>query len=120
MTFSRSDTDRHEHLLVLYRHLYWNGGYFGCIFQVRALLPKAEVRHLPMPSLASVQCNAQNQQSELLNNFISGSVGGFAGTALNTPYVFLHPTHSRLTAPTDSTYDMSPDQLRFGLLRFHP
>lgn len=25
------------------RHLYWNGGYFGCIFQVRSLLPKAEV-----------------------------------------------------------------------------
>lgn len=54
---------------TFWRHLYWNGGYFGCIFQVRALLPKAE-----------------NQQSELLNNFISGSVGGFAGTALNTPF----------------------------------
>ncbi|KAK0433738.1 mitochondrial carrier domain-containing protein [Armillaria borealis] len=54
---------------TFWRHLYWNGGYFGCIFQVRALLPKAE-----------------NQQSELLNNFISGSIGGFAGTALNTPF----------------------------------
>ncbi|KAK0200479.1 mitochondrial carrier domain-containing protein [Desarmillaria ectypa] len=54
---------------TFWRHLYWNGGYFGCIFQVRALLPKAK-----------------NQQSELLNNFISGSIGGFAGTALNTPF----------------------------------
>lgn len=26
------------------RHVTWNGGYFGCIFQVRALMPKAEVR----------------------------------------------------------------------------
>ncbi|KAK2460419.1 hypothetical protein APHAL10511_007584 [Amanita phalloides] len=68
---------RKEGLLGLYagmestfwRHFWWNGGYFGCIFQVRALLPKAE-----------------NQQSQLLNNFISGSIGGFAGTALNTPF----------------------------------
>lgn len=28
-----------------HRHFWWNGGYFGCIFQVRSLLPKAEVRH---------------------------------------------------------------------------
>ncbi|KAF8904926.1 mitochondrial carrier domain-containing protein [Mucidula mucida] len=54
---------------TFWRHLYWNGGYFGCIFQVRALLPKAE-----------------SQQSQLLNNFISGSVGGFAGTVVNTPF----------------------------------
>ncbi|KAF8884472.1 mitochondrial carrier [Infundibulicybe gibba] len=69
---------RKEGLLGLYagmestfwRHLYWNGGYFGCIFQVRSLLPKAET-----------------QQATLLNNFISGSIGGFAGTLLNTPCV---------------------------------
>ncbi|KAF8646210.1 hypothetical protein AX16_007351 [Volvariella volvacea WC 439] len=54
---------------TFWRHLYWNGGYFGCIFQVRALLPKAET-----------------QQGQLLNNFISGSIGGFAGTVLNTPF----------------------------------
>ncbi|KAG7085906.1 hypothetical protein E1B28_003440 [Marasmius oreades] len=70
-------TIKKEGLLGLYagmestfwRHFWWNGGYFGCIFQVRSLLPKAET-----------------QQSELLNNFISGAVGGFAGTALNTPF----------------------------------
>lgn len=68
---------RKEGLLGLYtgmeatfwRHLWWNGGYFGCIYQVRSLLPKPE-----------------NQRSELMNNFISGSIGGFVGTALNTPF----------------------------------
>ncbi|KAF9261000.1 mitochondrial carrier [Marasmius fiardii PR-910] len=54
---------------TFWRHFWWNGGYFGCIFQVKALLPKAET-----------------QQSQLLNNFISGSIGGFAGTVLNTPF----------------------------------
>jgi len=27
----------------------WNGGYFGCIFQVRSLMPKAQVRPQPLP-----------------------------------------------------------------------
>ncbi|KAF5367348.1 hypothetical protein D9615_010268 [Tricholomella constricta] len=54
---------------TFWRHVYWNGGYFGCIFQVRALLPKPET-----------------QQALLLNNFISGAIGGFAGTVLNTPF----------------------------------
>lgn len=68
---------RKEGLLGLYsgmestfwRHVWWNGGYFGVIFQIRAILPKAE-----------------SQQSQLLNNFISGSIGGFAGTVVNTPF----------------------------------
>ncbi|KAG6830929.1 hypothetical protein H0H92_013857 [Tricholoma furcatifolium] len=68
---------RKEGLLGLYagmestfwRHVYWNGGYFGCIFQVKALLPKPET-----------------QQAQLMNNFISGAIGGFAGTVLNTPF----------------------------------
>ncbi|KAJ7156178.1 mitochondrial carrier domain-containing protein [Mycena filopes] len=54
---------------TFWRHLWWNGGYFGVIFQVRALLPKAET-----------------QQATLTNNFISGSIGGFAGTLVNTPF----------------------------------
>jgi len=54
---------------TFWRHVWWNGGYFGSIFQVRAMLPKAE-----------------NQQSVLLNNFISGSVGGCVGTIVNTPF----------------------------------
>lgn len=53
---------------TFWRHVLWNGGYFGCIFQVRALMPKAE-----------------SKAQELRNNFISGSIGGFVGTAMNTP-----------------------------------
>ena len=32
-----------------HRHVMWNGGYFGCIFQVRSLMPKAQVRPQPLP-----------------------------------------------------------------------
>merc|ERR1712093_62407 len=68
---------RNEGLLGMYngleptswRHVLWNGGYFGCIFQVRKLLPKA-----------------QSKGAELTNNLISGSIGGFFGTVLNTPF----------------------------------
>lgn len=45
-------TVRNEGLLAMYqglestlwRHILWNAGYFGCIFQVRQLLPKAETK----------------------------------------------------------------------------
>lgn len=44
-TFWRYDTSFRTLSLcsICYRHFWWNGGYFGCIFQVRTLLPKAEV-----------------------------------------------------------------------------
>ncbi|TDL26996.1 mitochondrial carrier [Rickenella mellea] len=54
---------------TFWRHVWWNGGYFGSIHQVRALLPKAET-----------------PQATLFNNFVSGSIGGFVGTVLNTPF----------------------------------
>jgi len=54
---------------TFWRHFWWNGGYFGCIYQVRAMMPKAET-----------------PQAQLLNNFISGSIGGFVGTLVNTPF----------------------------------
>ncbi|POY72925.1 hypothetical protein BMF94_4086 [Rhodotorula taiwanensis] len=54
---------------ILGIHVSWNGGYFGCIFQVRALLPKAT-----------------SKSAQLRNDFISGAIGGFVGTALNTPF----------------------------------
>ncbi|EIW74824.1 mitochondrial carrier [Coniophora puteana RWD-64-598 SS2] len=54
---------------TFWRHFWWNGGYFGCIYQVKAMMPKAET-----------------PQAQLLNNFISGSVGGFVGTLVNTPF----------------------------------
>ncbi|KAG2361181.1 mitochondrial carrier [Suillus spraguei] len=54
---------------TFWRHLWWNGGYFGCIHQVRSMLTPAET-----------------QQGQLFNNFVSGSVGGFVGTLINTPF----------------------------------
>jgi solute carrier family 25 (mitochondrial 2-oxodicarboxylate transporter), member 21 len=71
-----SKTVRNEGLLALYnglestmwRHIVWNAGYFGCIFQVRELLPKAETK-----------------QGQITNDLISGSIGGTVGTILNTP-----------------------------------
>jgi len=54
---------------TFWRQTYWNGGYFGCIFQVKTLLPKPD-----------------SPQAQLMNNFVSGAIGGFAGTVLNTPF----------------------------------
>jgi len=64
---------KHEDILALYngleatvmRHITWNAGYFGVIFQVKAQLP---------------------EKPELLNNFIAGAIEGCVGTALNTPF----------------------------------
>ncbi|KIJ47167.1 hypothetical protein M422DRAFT_74824 [Sphaerobolus stellatus SS14] len=68
---------RNEGVLAMYsgmeatfwRHLWWNGGYFGSIFQIRSLLPKAET-----------------PGGQLFNNFVAGAVGGFVGTCMNTPF----------------------------------
>ncbi|KAK5163834.1 hypothetical protein LTR04_002241 [Oleoguttula sp. CCFEE 6159] len=53
---------------TMWRHILWNSGYFGCIFQVRALLPKAS-----------------DKTQQVRNDLISGAVGGTVGTLLNTP-----------------------------------
>jgi solute carrier family 25 2-oxodicarboxylate transporter 21 len=53
---------------TMWRHILWNAGYFGCIFQVRALLPAAE---------------AKSQQ--IRNDILAGATGGTVGTILNTP-----------------------------------
>lgn len=53
---------------TMWRHILWNAGYFGCIFQVRALIPAAKDR-----------------KGQITNDIISGSVGGTVGTILNTP-----------------------------------
>lgn len=60
-------TVRNEGVLALYnglestlwRHILWNAGYFGCIFQVRQLLPKAETK-----------------KGQMANDILAGSVGG--------------------------------------------
>jgi len=54
---------------TFWRHVMWNGGYFGSIFQIKSLLPKSKTK-----------------SGELWNNFISGSIGGCVGTILNTPF----------------------------------
>jgi len=53
---------------TMWRHILWNAGYFGCIFQVRALIPKAT-----------------DKKGQVFNDLISGAVGGTVGTILNTP-----------------------------------
>lgn len=55
---------------TIWRHVLWNSGYFGCIFQIRALLP----------------ANPNKDKSvQMRNDLISGSIGGTVGTILNTP-----------------------------------
>ena len=40
---------RFERYSEVFRHFWWNGGYFGCIHQVRAILPKPKVGGLSIP-----------------------------------------------------------------------
>ncbi|KAK0382798.1 hypothetical protein NLU13_9893 [Sarocladium strictum] len=69
-------TVRNEGILTLYqglestmwRHILWNAGYFGCIFQVRQMLPVAT-----------------DKKSKITNDLVSGAIGGTVGTILNTP-----------------------------------
>lgn len=53
---------------TMWRHILWNAGYFGCIFQVRALLPAAT-----------------DKKTQVTNDLTSGAIGGTVGTMLNTP-----------------------------------
>ncbi|KAL8736186.1 MAG: hypothetical protein Q9166_000341 [cf. Caloplaca sp. 2 TL-2023] len=53
---------------TLWRHILWNAGYFGCIFQVKSLLP-----------------TAVGKRQQMRNDLIAGSIGGTFGTVLNTP-----------------------------------
>ncbi|KAK2752832.1 hypothetical protein FQN55_005966 [Onygenales sp. PD_40] len=55
---------------TLWRHILWNAGYFGCIFQIRSQLPT------PEPG---------DKAKQMRNDLIAGSIGGTAGTILNTP-----------------------------------
>ncbi|KAK4150567.1 putative mitochondrial 2-oxodicarboxylate carrier [Chaetomidium leptoderma] len=53
---------------TLWRHILWNAGYFGCIHQVRLLMPKADTK-----------------KGQTVNDIVAGTVGGTVGTILNTP-----------------------------------
>lgn len=53
---------------TMWRHILWNAGYFGCIFQVRQLLPAAT-----------------SKREQMGYDLVSGATGGTIGTVLNTP-----------------------------------
>lgn len=53
---------------TLWRHVLWNSGYFGCIFQVKALLP-----------------DSTTKKQQVVNDLTAGAIGGTVGTILNTP-----------------------------------
>lgn len=84
-----SKTVRNEGILAMYqglestmwRHILWNAGYFGCIFQVRQLLPKVD-----------------DSRRQMVNDILAGSIGGTVGTILNTP---LDVVKSRIQNETD-------------------
>lgn len=54
---------------TLWRHIWWNAGYFGCIHQVRSLMPKPK-----------------DSTQKTLIDLTCGTVGGTFGTILNTPF----------------------------------
>jgi solute carrier family 25 2-oxodicarboxylate transporter 21 len=58
---------------TLWRHIVWNAGYFGCIFQVRAQLPDPASSGNP-------------GRQKMMNDLAAGFVGGIVGTTLNTPF----------------------------------
>jgi len=49
-------------------------------------MPKAEVS-LDFLYPQTLFTFEQSSQGQMMNNFISGSIGGFVGTVINTPYV---------------------------------
>ncbi|KAJ4371984.1 hypothetical protein N0V83_003757 [Neocucurbitaria cava] len=57
---------------TLWRHIVWNAGYFGCIFQVRAQLPDPAT-------------SANSRRQKTVNDLAAGFVGGVVGTTFNTP-----------------------------------
>ncbi|KAK6204585.1 mitochondrial 2-oxodicarboxylate carrier 1 [Scheffersomyces amazonensis] len=54
---------------TLWRHIWWNAGYFGVIHQVRSIMPKPK-----------------SSSEKTLIDLTCGSIGGTFGTMLNTPF----------------------------------
>ncbi|KYQ88810.1 mitochondrial substrate carrier family protein [Tieghemostelium lacteum] len=53
---------------TLWRHLFWNGAYFGLIHTIKAQMP-----------------TPKSQSQTTFNNFVAGALAGTLGTVLNTP-----------------------------------
>lgn len=77
---------------TFWRHWWWSGGYFGSIFFVKDLLPKPEVSGVTRIVMffqagrsSGIGADVQTKQAELRNNLLAGTIGGFIGTAINTP-----------------------------------
>lgn len=60
------------------------------------MLPKAEVRRFSLLAfdLPDWTIVVQTGRARLFNDLIAGTVGGFVGTALNTPWVSFTLLHS--------------------------
>ena len=54
---------------TVWRHAFWNAGYFGIIFQVRNSLPPV-----------------QSANEKIRNDLIAGTIGGTMGCVFNTPF----------------------------------
>lgn len=54
---------------TLWRHIMWNGGYFGIIHQLKSVMPKP-----------------RNSTEKTLLDLTCGTLGGTFGTVLNTPF----------------------------------
>lgn len=91
---------------TLWRHILWNAGYFGCIFQTRRLVfenclslftavsgtvtvPRRTRPDIPIfraraDIVASLLPKAETKKGQILNDIMAGTVGGTVGTILNT------------------------------------
>mmetsp|Transcript_16775 Transcript_16775/g.23338 ORF Transcript_16775/g.23338 Transcript_16775/m.23338 type:complete len:295 (-) Transcript_16775:109-993(-) len=54
---------------TIWRHGVWSGGYFGLIFTVKGMMPKAK-----------------SEKGQSFLNFVAGAIAGTFGTMLNTPF----------------------------------
>ncbi|GJN82158.1 hypothetical protein PLIIFM63780_005695 [Purpureocillium lilacinum] len=85
---------------TMWRHILWNAGYFGCIFQVRQMMPKAET-----------------QRGQMFNDLISGAIGGTVVPGVVPKYNWAWPavfTVLREEGPAALYKGFLPKVLRLG------
>lgn len=77
---------------TIWRHGSWNAGYFGIIYQIRSLLPKAT-----------------NKIDKVKNDLLAGTVGGTMGCVLSTPFDVVK---SRIQSVSNEVVDLK-DSTKF-------